>query len=333
LPPADSPDPTAPPHLALVGPTASGKSALALHLARALPGPPVELVSADSMQVYRHLDIGTAKPTPAERAEVPHHLLDLADPGDDFNLAEYRRAADEAIAAIEARGHRALLVGGTGLYVQAVVDRLQPPGRWPEVAAELDAEPDTRALWERLHRLDPVAAARMEPTNRRRVLRALEVTVGSGIPFSQHGPGLDRYPATTRFRMAGVWLPRPVVNERIRQRFQAMLDAGLLDEARRLTHDAAARPGPGPGGQPGPSPGPGWGLGRTAAQALGYHELLEHLAGRLTLDEAAEAATRRTIAFARRQRVWFRRDPRIVWYGAVRNPVDVLPALLGDWSR
>ncbi|MGH9152345.1 MAG: tRNA (adenosine(37)-N6)-dimethylallyltransferase, partial [Acidimicrobiales bacterium] len=149
------------PHLALVGPTASGKSAVAVEVARRRPD--VELVSVDSMQVYRDMDIGTAKPTPVERAEVPVHLVDLADPSEDFSVVQFQAAARRALAAIEGRGHRALLVGGTGLYLRAVVDGLEVPPRWPGVRAELEAEPDTTALHRRLAALDPVAAGRMTP--------------------------------------------------------------------------------------------------------------------------------------------------------------------------
>ncbi|HEX2048031.1 MAG TPA: tRNA (adenosine(37)-N6)-dimethylallyltransferase MiaA [Acidimicrobiales bacterium] len=290
----------------LVGPTASGKSALALDVARRLGD--VELVSADSMQVYREMDLGTAKPTPAERAEVPHHLLDLADPGEDFSVARFQAAAAEAMAGIEARGHRALVVGGSGLYVQAVVDGLALPGEWPELKAELEGQP-VKALHSRLVELDPRAASRMEPGNARRVVRALEVTLGSGRPFSSFGPGLGAYPRT-RFRLAGVWLPRKVLAERIAARYRDQLGAGFLGEVRGLKDR----------------------MSRTAGQALGYKELLDHLAGDCTLEEAVEKAVARTKEFARRQRAWFRRDPRITWLGTVRNPVDLLPALLGDWS-
>jgi tRNA dimethylallyltransferase len=296
-----------------VGPTASGKSALALQLADQLPGPPVELVSVDAMQVYRGMDVGTAKPSPAEQAEVPHHLIDLADPHESFSVARFQAAAREAIAGIEARGNRALLVGGTGLYLRAVVDGLDLPGRWPDVQRELETEPDTKALHGRLARLDPVAAARMTPSNRRRVVRALEVTLGSGRPFSSFGPGLASHPPTG-FRMAGVWLPRPVVSRRIADRLAAMVKDGLVEETRAL----AARPE---------------GLSRTARQALGYREVLSFLAGELSLNEAIEEAVRRTRAFARRQRMWFRRDNRITWYGTDEEPALLLPALLGDWSR
>lgn len=297
-------------HAALVGTTASGKSAAALEIARRCPD--VELVSVDSMQVYRGMDIGTDKPTAAERAEVPHHLIDLADPWDDFTVARYRAAFDEALAGIEARGRRALLVGGTGLYLRAVVDRLAIPGRYPAVRAELEADPDTAALHARLAALDPLAAGRMEPANRRRVVRALEVTLGSGRPFSSYGPGLEAYPPTP-FRLLGVELPRDEVARRIEARYRRQLAEGFLDEVRAL----AAGPR---------------GLSRTAAQALGYRELLAHVRGECRLGDAVDLAVRRTRRFARRQRVWFRRDPRITWVAA-GNPVAVADAVLGDWSR
>jgi tRNA dimethylallyltransferase len=168
-------------------------------------------------------------------------------------------------------------------------------------------------LYRRLTAADPPAAARIEPTNARRIVRALEVTVGSGRPFSSYGPGLGAYPPTP-FRLAGIWLPRAVVAARIEARFRAQLEAGFVDEVRRL----AARPA---------------GLSRTARQALGYRELLDHLAGRCSREEAVDAAIARTRAFARRQRMWFRRDPRVVWFGAPANPLAVVPALLGHWSR
>ena len=290
----------------LVGSTASGKSALALEVARRLGD--VELVSADSMQVYRGMDIGTAKATPAEQAEVPHHLIDVAEPSEDYSVARFQDDVAEVIAGIEARGRRALVVGGTGLYVQAVVDGLTMPGEWPELKAELEAQP-VEELHRRLSEIDPVAASRIEPGNVRRLVRALEVTLGSGRPFSSFGPGLAAYPAT-RFRLAGIWLPRQVLAQRITARYQAQLADGFVDEVRRLRGV----------------------MSRTARQALGYRELLDHLAGGYTLEEAVDAAVRRTRRFARRQRAWFRRDPRITWLGAARNPVDLLPALLGDWS-
>ena len=288
--------------MALVGPTASGKSALAVEVAQRLPD--VELVSIDSMQVYRGMDIGTAKDR-----DHPHHLVDLAEPTEDFSVARFQAAAWAALAEIEGRGHRALLVGGTGLYLQAVVDGLNVPGAWPDLRAELEQQ-DPAVLYGRLQAVDPAAAARIDPHNARRTVRALEVTLGSGRPFSSYGPGIGAFPPAPRFRIAGVWLPRATVSARIEARYRAQMEAGFLDEA-------AALPA---------------GLSRTAAQALGYRELLAHLAGRCTLAEALDEAIRRTRAFARRQRMWFRRDPRITWFGAGANPVAVLPALLGNWS-
>ena len=262
------------------------------------------------MQVYRGMDIGTAKPTATERGGIPHHLIDIADPGEEWTVTRWAAAADAAIAGIESRGHRALLVGGTGLYFQAVVDRLTPPGRYPEVRAALEEENGTAVLHQRLSDMDPVAAARMEPSNRRRVIRALEVTVGSGRPFSSFGPGMTAYPPTS-WRLAGIWLPRPVVADRIAARLRGMVATGFVEEVERLRQG---------------------GLARTARQALGYREILRHLEDGLPLEEAIDEAVRRTRAFARRQRVWWRRDPRIAWYGAIENPLAVIGAILGDWT-
>lgn len=277
----------------------------------------VELVSVDSMQVYRGMDVGTAKPSPTEQAEVPYHCVDLADPWEDFSVARFQSAAAAVLAAVEARGHRALLVGGTGLYLQAVVDGLVLPGEWPELRCGLEAEAATAAglgaLHRRLAEADPPAAARIEPANARRIVRALEVTLGSGRPFSSFGPGLGAYPPS-RFRLAGVWLPRQVVADRIAHRYVDQLADGFADEVRALAVDPR-------------------GLSRTAGQALGYRELLDHVAGRCSLDDAVDRAVCRTRQFARRQRAWFRRDPRITWLAAARNPVAVLPALLGHWAQ
>jgi tRNA dimethylallyltransferase len=272
----------------------------------------VEVVAVDSMQVYRGMDIGTAKPTAEERSEVPHHLLDLVEPGEEWSLARWSASARSALEGIESRGHRALLVAGTGLYFQALVDGFEPPRRFLETRALLEVEPDTLGLHRRLSEIDPVAAARMEPSNRRRVIRALEVSIGSGRPFSSYGPGVAGFPAT-RWRMAGLWLPRPVVAARIHQRLAAMVSAGLVAEVQRLLA--------------GPHQ-----LSRTARQALGYREVLEHLESGLPLTDALARAERRTRAFARRQRVWWRRDPRVRWYGAADNPFAVTGQLLGDWK-
>jgi tRNA dimethylallyltransferase len=302
-------------HLVLVGPSASGKSAVALALAerRATLGEQVEIVSMDSMAVYRGMDIGTTTPSAAERAQVPHHLIDVVDPDQEFSVAEFARAVRVALDGIDARGARAILVGGTGLYVQAVVDGLELPGRYPEVVAQLASEPDTRRLFQRLQQLDPLAASRIEPDNRRRVLRALEVTEGAGRPFSSFGPGLDAYPPTP-FVLSGLRLERDLLARRIEQRVRQQLDDGFVDEVRALQ----ARPG---------------GISRTAGQALGYGELAAYLRGECTLDEAVATIVARTRQFAIRQIRWFRRDPRIAWFDHDGAPLEVLDALDAHWRR
>jgi tRNA dimethylallyltransferase len=304
-------------HLALVGPTASGKTRLALAAAACLGD--IEIVSVDAMQVYRGLDIGTAKPSAAERAAVPHHLIDIVDPSEQWSVARFQAAAREAVTAIEARGRRALLVGGTGLYVQAVVDDLRFPGENLDLRAELEAwtgEPGgVAAAHAELAARDPEAAARIDPHNARRIVRALEVIRLTGRRFSSFGAGVGQFgPTAFPVRMAGVWLPRAVVNERIATRVEQMRHAGLVDEVRGL----AIADG---------------GLSRTAGQAIGYKEVLAHLEGaEPSLDVALDTAVRRTRSFARRQRMWFRRDPRISWFGAM-NPASIEPALLASWSR
>ncbi len=282
--------------VALVGATAAGKSEVALGLARRRGD--CEIVSVDSMCVYRGMDIGTSKPGPEARAAVPHHLLDLVEPDQDFTVTQFQAAAREVLDAIARRGHHALLVGGTGLYLRAVVDDLVIPGRYPDVAAALEAELDEgRArpcdLHARLAELDPVGAGRMEPTNRRRVVRALEVTIGAGRPFSEFGPGLESYPAIG-VPQVGLTRPTEEVDRRIADRFGAMVGAGLVEEVQAL----AARPG---------------GISRTARQALGYREILAHVEDGVPLAACLDEAVRRTRQFARRQSSWFRRDPRITW--------------------
>ena len=284
--------------VALVGATASGKSTVALAVARRRGD--CEIVSVDSMCVYRGMDIGTSKPDAAARAAVPHHLLDLAEPDEEFTVTQFQEAAREALAAIAARGRHALLVGGTGLYLRAVVDDLVIPPRYPEVAATLDAELDegrtqTTELHARLATLDPLGASRMEPTNRRRVVRALEVTLGSGRPFSSFGPGLEAYPVSG-VAQVGLTLGPEETDRRIADRLAGMVEAGLVGEVRAL----AARP---------------HGMSRTARQALGYREVLAHVEHGRPLEDCLDEALRRTRQYARRQASWFRRDPRVVWAG------------------
>jgi tRNA dimethylallyltransferase len=310
---------TATTHLALVGPTASGKSALALAVAE--HSDDVELVSVDSMQVYRGLDIGTAKPSQAERAAVRHHVIDLVEPTEDWSVVRHQAAARAAVADIESRGKRALLVGGTGLYVQAVIDDLRFPGEDRSVRAEIGARAaqpcGLAAAYDELAQLDPSAAANIDPKNARRIVRALEVIRITGKPFSSFGAGVGACGATIfPLRLAGVWLPRTVLAQRIAARVVAMRDTGLVEEVEALVRRHGAR------------------VSRTARQAIGYNEIISLLDGTLSsVDDAFARAERRTVTFARRQRMWFRRDPRIEWFGTPENPAAILPALLQSWSR
>ena len=297
--------------VALVGPTASGKSDLAMALAEAVPG--IEICSVDSMSVYREMDIGTAKPSAASRRKVPHHLIDVADPSEEYSVARYQSDALATLAAIEGRGNSALLVGGTGLHLRAVVDRLRLPGQWPDIAARLDRQArvpgGSEALHAQLAGIDPLAAARILPTNARRIVRALEVTLGSGVPFSSFGPGLTAYPPV-RVSQFGLSVDFGDLDRRIESRIDRQIESGWLDEVRRLS----VRPA---------------GLSRTARQALGYRELLSHLGGSITFDDAVAETKRRTRAYARRQRSWFRRDPRIVWC----NSDQVVSAVVEQLER
>lgn len=265
----------------------------------------VDLVSIDAMQVYRGMDIGTASPTVEERRRVRHHLIDIIEPTEEFTVAEFQQRYEAVRDEIEAAARWAVLVGGTGLYHRVVIDRLNLPGEWPALRRrlELDAGPDGRAaptLHALLARLDPAAAERMEPTNTRRVVRALEVRLGSGRPFSSFGPGLDRYPDSEVVQIGLRW-DREKLAARIEQRVRAMVEAGWLDEVAALAEVP---------------------LSRTAEQALGYRELLDHLAGRCSLEEAVEATVLRTRQFAVRQLRWFRRDPRVRWIDVEHDPVE-----------
>jgi len=296
--------------LALVGPTASGKTEAALAIA---PHLGAEIVSVDSMLVYRGMDVGTGKPTAEQRAAVPHHLLDLAEPSERFTVARFQELARGVLRSVA----RPFLVGGSGLYLRAVVDDLAFPPEDPVVRASLEAEADdlgAEALYRRLAEMDPVAAARIEPGNVRRIIRALEVTAISGAPFSSFGASWDRYDAD-RVRAAGIRLDREAQRARIAERVLAMLENGWLDEVQALMDR-------------------GFGAWLTASQAIGYAELAEHLDGRLSLDEAAERTVKRTRELARRQMAWFRRDPRIRWFdagaGGASEVADDIRAYLGS---
>ena len=281
-----------PPVVAVVGPTAAGKSDLSLDLALRLGG---EVVNTDAMQVYRGMDVGTAKLPPEERRGVPHHLLDLLDVAEPATVAQFQALARAVVDDCRHRGVVPVLVGGSALYTRAVVDRFEFPGTDEDVRGRLEDEltrVGPQVLHERLREVDPAAAAKVLPSNSRRVVRALEVVELTGRPFTASLPE-QRY-FHDRTVQVGVRIPRPVLDERIERRVRRMWDDGLVDEVRRL----AAR---------------GLREGRTASRALGYQQVLAFLAGECTEQQAFEATVVRTRQFARRQDAWFRKDPRITW--------------------
>ncbi|HEX8996338.1 MAG TPA: tRNA (adenosine(37)-N6)-dimethylallyltransferase MiaA [Ktedonobacterales bacterium] len=301
------------PLVAIVGPTASGKTALAVALAEQLPAAlglsGAEIVSADSRQIYRLMDIATAKPTAEERARVPHHLLDVVWPDESYTLAEYQRDAQAAVAGIWARGRLPLLVGGTGLYVRAVVDGLAIPEVAPQPAlrAELEAQAATRgldALVERLQALDPVTAARIDRANPRRVIRALEVCIVSGRPFSEQQ---GSRPTPYRTVMLGLNMARDALYARADARIAAMLREGVVGETEALVARGYA-----------------WSL--PSMSSLGYREIGAYLRGEMTLADAITRFQQATHAYIRRQLTWFRPDARIHWLDAALAP-DALVAL------
>ena len=303
---------SSPAPLVILGPTASGKSDVAMALAARHAD--AEIVVVDAMQVYRGMDIGTAKPSAADRAAVPHHCLDLVEATDEFAVTEFAGAARHALHTIGSHGRRAVVVAGTGLYLRSITDGLEVPGRWPEVRAELDGRVGVEGI-EALHRqlseLDPAAAGKMTAKNVRRVVRALEVTLGSGQPFSSFGPGVDTYPPI-QFVQFGLLWPRPLLTQRIEERVRGMIDAGLVAEVEQLGAET---------------------ISRTARQALGYKEVFDFLAGHCTLDEAIDMIITRTRQFAVRQERWFRRDPRIRWIEIDEDPVATsLPVLEQAWQ-
>ncbi|MDX6302758.1 MAG: tRNA dimethylallyltransferase [Nocardioidaceae bacterium] len=291
-----SDDPASPPYLppvvAVVGPTAAGKTDLSLDLAERLGG---EVVNTDAMQVYRGMDIGTAKLPPEQRRGIPHHLLDVLDVEEQATVAEFQSRARTVVEDCRARGVTPVLVGGSALYTRAVLDRFEFPGTDPALRARLEADlaaVGPTALHDRLRERDPEAAAHILPGNTRRVVRALEVITLTGRPFTARLPELAYH--FTGSVQVGVRIPRPVLDRRIELRVRRMWDAGFVDEVRRLA-EAGLREG------------------RTANRALGYQQVLEHLDGRLTEQEAFDRTVAGTRRFARRQASWFDKDPRITW--------------------
>ena len=294
------------PIVAVVGATASGKSALALDLAEALGG---EVVNTDAMQVYRGMDIGTAKLPLAERRGIPHHLLDLLDIDETASVAEFQRLARDVIADCRARGVTPVLVGGSALYTRAILDRIDFPGTDPAVRARWEAELERvgpEALHDLLAERDPAAAAEIERLNGRRVMRALEVIEITGKPFVARIPEPEYLdPHTVQI---GVDIDRETVDARIETRVSQMWAEGLLDEVRAL---------------------PGLADTRTASRAIGYRQALDQLAGEIDETEAMRRTTVATRRFVRRQDAWFRKDPRVTWL-AYDDPrlVDEAIALL-----
>lgn len=294
----------------LVGPTAAGKTALSLHLGEALAG---EVVSADSRLFYRHMDIGTAKPTVQERARVPHHLIDIADPDEVIGLAEFHERASATIADVHARGRLPLLVGGTGQYVRAVVQGWRVPRVPPDPAlrAELEAQ-GPAALHARLACLDPEAAGRIDPRNVRRIVRALEVCLVTGRPFSDQQ---RKQPPPYRILQVGLTMGRQALYARVDRRVEAMMGAGLEAEVRRLVEA-----------------GYGWNL--PAMSGLGYGQFRPYFEGEATLEEVAAEIKRATRRFIRHQYNWFRlTDPAIRWFDAAETAAGEIAQLVGEWRK
>ena len=287
------------PVLAIVGPTGVGKSAVALDVAERLGA---EIVAVDAFTVYRGRDVGTAKPTLEDRARVPHHLMDVLDPAEECTVQWFQRAARGAIAEVLQRDKVPLLVGGSGLYFRAVVDPLEFPPTDPRVRREVEATfgGDASAAHAALAAADPQAAARIDPGNLRRSVRALEVLALTGRRFSDWRRAWDTYESVyPGLHVAGLTLPRPELNERIAARVQRMLAQGLVEECHALGAHS---------------------LSCTARKAIGYAEVLDHLANRCSLGEAAERTTIRTHRYAARQQRWFTADPRVRW----TSPTDII---------
>ncbi len=301
--------------LIICGPTASGKSDLALRLARELDA---EIVNADSMQVYRGLDIGTAKPTIEQRAEIPHHLIDIVDPDQPFSAADFSQAADAAIKDINSRGKRAIVVGGTGLYIRALLKGLvDSPGGSAEIRAVLHEEAariGNAAMLEKLRLVDPELAAGLHPNNLVRIIRALEVHQSSGIPLSRHQK--EHAFSTRRYDtlQIGISVERSELYRRIEQRVELMLAEGLLEEVRGLL---AA----------------GFGRELKSMRSIGYKETTACLSGESTLEEAIRLIKRDTRHYAKRQLTWFKSDPDILWFEYPEKFVTILQHVIEFYER
>ena len=293
------------------GPTASGKTALSIALAKAFDG---EVVSADSMQIYRRMDIGTAKPSLEERDGVPHYMLDVADPGEPYSVARYAKEAGEWVEDILARGKLPIVCGGTGLYIDGLLRgaEFQPSGADNGLREQLEGEWDTHGpehMMARLAAVDPESAARLHLSDKRRILRALEVYLATGETITVHNARTKAIPPRYDAVMIGLNTePRQILYDRIDRRVGVMLEQGLLKEVRDLLEDGL--------------------LEGTAAQAIGYKELLAHFRGEMTLDAAADLIRQKSRNYAKRQLTWFRRDERVRWI--VYNSPDASAAVLQE---
>jgi tRNA dimethylallyltransferase len=290
----------------VLGPTASGKSDVAMAAATSVPN--VHIIAADAMQVYRRMDVGTAKPTEEDQRRVVHYGVDIAEPSERYSVARFVEDVAAARKKISKAGASELIVGGTGLYVTALVDGLSMPGDYPKIRAQLESNRDTEALYEQLSELDPEAVKKIDPNNRRRMIRALEVCLGSGKPFSSFGEGIGAYPPVDTVQIGIKW-KREALRERIALRVHRMIEAGLVDEVRSIMNEPK-------------------GISDTARQALGYKEIIEHLERRWSLEEAIDATILRTQQFAVRQERWYRRDPRIQWVEVQNDPIEEVTPLV-----
>ncbi len=294
--------------IVIVGPTASGKTALAVKIAKKFNG---EIVSADSRQIYRGMDIGTAKPSKKEMAGVPHHLIDIKNPGQNYTAAEYKRDAVKAIKSILKKGKLPILAGGTGLYVKAVVDNLKIPEVKPDpkLRKKLEKEIQSRGLnfvFQKLIKLDPEAAYIVDPKNPRRIIRALEIALKTKKPFSsQRKTGKPMF----NFIQIGISLPKDRLNERINRRVDSMIKSGLVEEVKTLVKK--------------------YGRSQKSFDAIGYREIIDFLNGKISLEEAAELIKKNTRNYAKRQLTWFKKDRRIHW---VKNQNEALGLVLKVYS-
>jgi tRNA dimethylallyltransferase len=288
--------------IVICGATATGKSDLAVALASEIDG---EVINADSMQLYKGMDIGTAKITDEERRGIPHHLMDLLEVTEDANVAWYQEKAREKITEVHSRNKSAIIVGGTGLYIKAILDDLNFPDTDPVVRTELELEYATKGigpLFERLEKLDPAAALAIDKANSRRVIRALEVIKITGKPFTANLPRKEstRYPEALQF---GLVMEREFLGEKISARVERMWQAGFVAEVESLIEAGITR-------------------GTTAQKALGYSQVIAYKEGKISEDEAIEETKRATRQYARRQETWFSRDERIMWISPIQNRIE-----------